>query len=161
MLAPGEKAQAGQVLLTVCGTRTRVRADLAEADYFDVGPGLEALVAPSAAPEAKAHGTIQKKSAVAASKGAGASFELRIDFKEPPADLLPGMKGKATIPGKELKDVVLVPSTALSGGSGKCTLNVQKDGKTAPREVTIGRSDGKMTQIKTGLEPGEKVTISK
>jgi HlyD family secretion protein len=161
MLAAGEKAQAGQVLLTVCGPRTRARADLAEADYFDVGPGLEASVAPAAAPEAKAEGTIQKKSATAAMKGAGASFELRIDFKEPPADLLPGMKGKVTIKGKELQDVVLVPSNAVASQAGKCTLSVSKDGKTAPREVTVGKSDGKLTQIKTGLEAGEKVTISK
>ena len=161
MLATGEKAQAGQVLLTICGPRTRARADLSEADYFEVGPGLDVSVAPAAAPEAKAEGTIQKKSATAAMKGAGGSFELRIDFKEPPSDLLPGMKGKATIKGKELKDVVLVPSTAVASQSGKCTLNVSKDGKTAPREVTVGKSDGKMTQIRTGLEPGEKVAISK
>jgi multidrug resistance efflux pump len=161
MLAPGEKAQAGQVLLTVCGPRTRARADLAEADFFDVGPGLEASVAPAAAPEAKAEGTVQKKSSTAAAKGAGSSFELRIDFKEPPADLLPGMKGKATIRGTELKDVVLVPSAAIASQSGKTTLNVSKDGKSAPREVTVGKSDGKLTQIKTGLEPGEKVTLSK
>jgi len=158
MLVPSEKAQAGQVLLTVCGPRTRARADLAEADYFDVGPGLEASVAPAAAPEAKAEGTVQRKSTM---KGAAAAFELRIDFKEPPADLLPGMKGKATIRGKELKDVVLVPSTAVASQAGKCTLNVSKDGKTAPREVTVGKSDGKMTQIKTGLEPGEKVALPK
>ena len=161
MLAPGEKAQPGQVLLTVCGPRTRVRADLAEADYFDVAPGLEASVVPAASPDARAEGTIQKKSAMPAAKGAGGSFELRIDFKEPPADLLPGMKGKATIKGRELKDVVLVPSTAIAAQSGKCTLTVTKDGKTASREVTVGKSDGKMTQIKTGLEAGEKVTLPK
>jgi len=66
-----------------------------------------------------------------------------------------------TIRGKELKDVVLVPSTAVASQSGKCTLNVSKDGKTASREVTVGKSDGKMTQIKTGLEPGEKVALPK
>jgi multidrug efflux pump subunit AcrA (membrane-fusion protein) len=161
MLSPGEKAQPGQVLLTVCGPRTRARADLAEADYFDVATGVEASVAPSAAPEAKAEGTIQKKSTTAAVKGPGSSFELRIDFSEPPSDLLPGMKGKATIKGKELRDVVLVPSNAVASQAGKCTLNVSKDGKTATREVTVGKSDGKMTQIKTGLEAGEKVAITK
>ena len=98
---------------------------------------------------------------MAAQKGSGSSFELRIDFKESPPDLLPGMKGKATIKGKELKDVVLVPSTAIAAQAGKCTLNVCKDGKSAPREVTIGKSDGKLTQIKTGLEPGEKVSVQK
>jgi multidrug efflux pump subunit AcrA (membrane-fusion protein) len=157
MMVPGEKVQAGQVLLTVCGPRTRARADLAETDYFDVGPGLEATVAPAASPDAKSVGTIRAKSSMPAQKG----FEVRIEFKEPPHDLLPGMKGKATIQGKELKDVVLVPSTAVAAQAGKATLTVSKDGKTASREVTVGKSDGKMTQIKTGLEPGEKVSVPK
>jgi HlyD family secretion protein len=161
MLAPGEKAQAGQVLVTICGPRTRVRADLAETDYFDVAPGLEATVVPAAAPDAKAEGTIRTKSATPAQRGAGSAFEVKIELKEPPADLLPGMKGKATIKGKELKDVVLVPSNAVAGQAGKATLTVSKDGKSAPREVTVGKSDGKMTQIKSGLEPGEKVSVPK
>jgi HlyD family secretion protein len=161
MMVAGEKIQAGQVLVTVCGPRTRARADLAESDYFDVAPGLEATVSPAAAPDAKAEGTIRSKSTMAAQKGPGSSFELRIDFKEPPSDLLPGMKGKATIKGKELKDVVLVPSNAVAAQAGKATLTVSKDGKSSPREVTVGKSDGKMTQIKTGLEPGEKVAVPK
>jgi HlyD family secretion protein len=161
MLVPGEKVQAGQVLLTLCGPGTRARADLAEADYFDVAPGLEATVSPAAAPEARAEGTVRSKSSVAAMKGPGTSFELRIEFKEPPVDLLPGMKGKATIKGKELQDVVLVPSHAVAAQAGKCTLTVLKDGKSAPRDVTVGKSDGKMTQIRTGLEAGEKVAVPK
>ena len=161
MMVAGEKAQAGQVLVTVCGPRTRARADLLETDYFDIAPGLEATVTPAASPDAKSEGTIRTKSAVAAQRGAAPSFELKIDFKEPPADLLPGMKGKATIKGKELKDVVLVPSTAVAAQGGKCTLTVSKDGKSASREVTVGKSDGKMTQIKSGLEAGEKVSVPK
>jgi len=160
MLVPGEKVQAGQVLLSVCVPAIRARAELAEADYFDVGPGLEASVVPAAAPDAKSVGVVHAKALVA--KGAAPSYELRIDFKQPPADLLPGMKGKATIRGAELKDVVLLPSTAVTAQGGKCTLSVSaKDGKVAPREVTVGKSDGKMTQIKTGLEPGEKVSAGK
>ena len=161
MLLPGEKVQAGQVLLTVCGPRTRVRADLTEADYFDVAPGLDATVIPASLPDAKSEGTVRAKGAVAATRGAGSAYELRIELKEPPHDLLPGMKAKATIKGKELKDVVLVPSQAVAGQAGKVTLSVSKDGKTAPREVTVGRTDGKHTQIRSGLEPGEKVTIPK
>jgi RND family efflux transporter MFP subunit len=162
LLVAGEKLQAGQVLLTVCAPGIRARADLAEADYFDVTPGLDASVVPTASPEAKSEGTVRTKSMVGAMKGPAASYEVRIDFKQPPADLLPGMKGKATVRGKELKDVVLVPSTAVAAANGKCTLTVcSKDGKTSTREVTVGKSDGKMTQIKTGLEAGEKVSAPK
>ncbi|HZE99427.1 MAG TPA: hypothetical protein VE981_20655 [Planctomycetota bacterium] len=158
LLVAGEKVPAGQVLLTVCAPATRVRADLAEADYFDVTPGLEAMVAPASAPDTKTEGTIRTKSMVVAQKG----YELRIDFQQPPAELLPGMKGKATIRGKELMDVVLVPAHAVAAQGGKVTLNVcAKDGKTAPRELTVGKTDGKMTQIKAGLEPGEKIPAPK
>lgn len=161
-LVAGEKVQAGQALLTVCAPAIRARAELAEADYFDVGPGVEASVVPAAAPDTKAVGVVRAKALVGAVKGAGPSYELRIDFKQPPADLLPGMKGKATIRGAELKDVVLVPSHAVAAQGGKGTLSVcAKDGRIAPREVTVGKSDGKMTQIKAGLEPGEKVSAGK
>jgi len=161
-LVHGEKVQAGQVLLTVCGAGTRVRADLAEADYLDVGPGLEATVVPICAPDLKSEGTIRAKSLVGSVKGAGSAYELRIDFKQPPAEVLPGMKGKATVRGPELKDIVLVPSHAVQAQNGKCTLTVcAKDGKMSSRDVVVGKSDGKMTQIKTGLEAGEKVAVSK
>jgi len=162
LLVPGEKLQAGQVLLSVCAPGIRAKADLAETDYFDVVPGLEASVVPAASPDAKHEGTIKAKSMVGALKGPSTSYELRIDFKQPPADLLPGMKGKATVKGKELKDVILIPAAAVAGQTGKCSISVcGKDGKTAPREVTVGKSDGKMTQIKAGLEAGEKVSASK
>lgn len=161
-LVPGEKVQAGQVLISVCAPGLRARADLAEADYFDVTPGLEANVVPAAAPDAKAVGVIRAKSLVGAVKGPGPAYELRIDFKQPPADLLPGMKGKAVVRGAELKDVVLLPAHAVMAQGGKCMLNVSsRDGKTALREVTVGKSDGRMTVIKTGLEPGEKVPSGK
>lgn len=161
-LAAGEKVQAGQVLISVCAPGIRARADLAEADYFDVSPGLEASVVPSAAPDAKAVGVVRSKGIVGAAKGASPTYELRIDFKQPPGDLLPGMKGRALIRGSELKDVVLLPANAVAAQNGKCTLTVSgKDGKSAPRELTVGKTDGKMTQIKAGLEPGDRVPSGK
>jgi hypothetical protein len=99
--------------------------------------------------DAKAEGTIRTKSAVGPA-GRGPSFELQIDFKEPPPICCPAMKGKATIKGKELKDVVLVPSTAVAAQGGKCTLTVSKDGKTASREGHGRKSDGKMHPDQVG-----------
>jgi HlyD family secretion protein len=162
-LHPGEKPPPGQILLTVCGHETHGVAEVPEADYFDVALDQAATVAPVSMPDVKRTGTIRSKGAVAQAKGpgAGTAFESAIDFKEPFTDLLPGMRGKAVLHGKELRDVVVVPLAAITTQGGKTSVSVSKDGKSSAREVTTGKSDGKMTQVKSGLEPGEKVVVPK
>lgn len=160
-LRPGEKLPTGQVLLTVCGAATRIRADIAEVDYFEIHPGMSASALPLADPEAKLEGTLASKAPTSVMRGPGAVFEARIDLKEPPVRLLPGMKAKVTLKGRELKGVVLVPLAAVQTAGTKSTVAVQKDGKPQPREVVAGRGDGKRISIRSGLEAGEKVVVPK
>jgi multidrug resistance efflux pump len=160
-LRVGEKAPPQQVLLTVCGPRTVVTADLPEANYLDVGPGQAAVVTPAALPDEKIQGRLRQKGIVTRARGPGPSFELKIEIQDQKPEVLPGMKAKATLTGDELRDVVLVPSNAIAASGPKPTVTVSKDGKNTPREVTPGRSDGKMTQIKSGLEAGEKIVLPK
>jgi multidrug resistance efflux pump len=161
MLRPGEKLQPGQVLLTLCGARTRVRADLPESEYFDVAAGQAVEVRPAALPDLKAPATAREKTAVALQKPPSVAFALLVDLREPRTDLLPGMKAKVVLLGKELKDVVLVPAKAVAAAEGKHSVQVSKDGKHEAREVTVGKTDGKFVHVKTGLQPGEKVVLSK
>lgn len=161
MIRPGEKIPSGQVLMTVCGPTGRARVDLPEASYLDVAPGQAVILAPAALPGGKIEGTVRAKGIVTLPRGAGPSFDLRVDLKEPHADLLPGMKGRATITGPELKDVVVVPSTAVTVAGPKATVTVVKNAVHESREVVAGRTDGKMTEIRSGLEPGEKILPGK
>jgi multidrug resistance efflux pump len=160
-LRPGEKLPPGQVLLSVCGARTRVRADVPEADYFEVHPGMGAEASPVAAPDSTRAGTVAAKGVTPLQRGPGPSFEARIDLAEPPADLFPGMKSKVVLKGRPLKGVLLVPSGAVQAAGTKSTVTVQKDGKSQPREVTVGPGDGKRVVIRKGLEPGERVVVPK
>lgn len=160
-LRPGERVMAGQVLLTLCGAAGRARAILPEASYFDVAAGQAVSLVPTALPDAKGEGRVVSKSAASAPRGMAAGFEVRIELKEPHAEILPGMKGKATVAAAPLKDVVVVPSGAIASSGGKSTVKVSKDGKTEAREVKPGKSDGKMTEIRSGLEPGEKIVAPK
>jgi multidrug efflux pump subunit AcrA (membrane-fusion protein) len=163
-LHTGERLQPGQVLLTVCGLRTRAVADVPEAEYFDVSNDMGATITPTAMPDAKREGVVRGKSLVAQTKGQAAAFEAVIEIKDPPTELFPGMKGKATLKGKELEGVVFVPAKAVSSEGGKHTVKVSTNtqkGESTPREVTVGKSDGKMIQIKSGLEAGDKVCVPK
>jgi multidrug efflux pump subunit AcrA (membrane-fusion protein) len=71
------------------------------------------------------------------------------------------MKAKVVVTGKELHDVVVVPVKAVAHAEGKHSVQVSKDGKSAAREVTVGKTDGKNLHVKTGLQPGEKVVLPK
>jgi multidrug resistance efflux pump len=160
-LRPGERPSAGQVLLTLCGPVDVALADVPEAELADIVPGLAAEIAPASAPERPAAGSVASLSPHSAPRGSGPAFQARIPLAAPRADLLPGMHAKASLKGAELKDVVVVPTKALTRADGKATVEVVKDGKTETREVKAGRSDGKHTHVRSGLEPGERVAVPK
>ena len=71
------------------------------------------------------------------------------------------MKAKATLKGRELKDVVLVPVAAVKKEGDKGTVKVMKDGKSADREIKTGFSDGKLIHVREGLKEGEAVAVPK
>ncbi len=160
-LRPGEKLQPGQVYLTVCGLRARVRAELPESGYFDVPAGRPAAVLPAALPGLKLAAEVREKLRVASPKPPGAAFALLVEFAEARTDLLPGMKARVELSGEELRDVLLVPAEALEEAEGKHTVKVSREGKVEPREVTVGRSDGKQVQVTGGLEAGETIVLPK
>ncbi len=160
-LRPGEKIQPHQILMTVCGPTASLVADLPESDYLDVHPDQAVTVAPAAFPDDRLQGRVRLKGFVPRPKGPAPSFEVNIALKDRKPDILPGMKAKVTVTGDELRDVVLVPSQAVSASGQKHTVTVSKDGKKSQREVTVGKSDGKMTHIKEGLEAGETIVLPK
>ncbi len=161
MLLPGEKAQPQQVLMTLCAPGVTVSADLPEKHYTEAHPGQAASVAPAAFPDLKMEGRVSLKGKVPRPRGPGPSFEVSIELKGRNEEILPGMKAKATLIGEELRDVVLVPSKAVASSGDKSTVTVSKDGKKSAREVKVGRTDGEMTQIRSGLEPGEQIVLPK
>jgi HlyD family secretion protein len=71
------------------------------------------------------------------------------------------MKAKATLHGRELKDVVVVPLAAVKKEGDKASVKVVKNGKPEDREVKTGFSDGKVIHVREGLTEGESVALPK
>jgi len=63
------------------------------------------------------------------------------------------MKASVRIPAADVENVLLVPTSAVAGGKAW----VRKDGQETEREVTTGRTDGKMIEIVKGLKEGDEV----
>lgn len=86
---------------------------------------------------------------------------IRLEFDNRDLKLKPEMYAKVTLESSRQVNAVVVPSEAIvrSGVSDQVFV-VRAPGKFAPRKVTLGLSAGGLTQILSGLKPGEDVVTS-
>lgn len=87
------------------------------------------------------------------------NFLVRIDVSKFPAQILPGMTADVAIGIAEHKNVLVVPTTALSDGK---VLVKGSNGKPKPVEVQIGIVDGVMAEVTSeDLHEGDRLAIQK
>ena len=149
----GEKLTAGQTVMTLFPPGDlKVELTLPESQTAWVVEGATAEVKPVAYPEL----TYEGKCAAPAPRGgaSGLGFATTIDLPAVDARILPGMRANVRITGADVDNVLLVPAGAVK--EGKVWVR-GKDGKESEREVTTGRTDGKMIEIRKGLTDGEEV----
>ncbi len=75
-----------------------------------------------------------------------------------PADVtvFSGLTATITIPAGQADDVLVVPTTAVEGGSQTGVVYVAlPEGGSEPRDVTLGLTDGSMVEVTGGVEEGE------
>ncbi len=60
----------------------------------------------------------------------------------------------------EVKNVVVVPVSAVVTQDGKSTVKVQKGSDWVATSVETGLSDGNLIEIKSGLSEGDVVQVS-
>jgi len=88
-----------------------------------------------------------------------ATRTLRTEIDLPNSDdlLRPGLYAYATIIAEEHEDVLTVPATAVVSDAGKTFCVTVEDGHAKRREVKLGLSDGKRTEVVSGIGEGEMV----
>lgn len=151
-LKPGEKIPAGQVAMTLVEpAEMRFRAVLREADWARVAAGMGAEVTASAIPGEIMRGTLESAAETASPDG---SFELPVRLVDVNPRIAGGMRGRARVTVKEVKGAVLVPVGCVFEEGGAKKVRLAAGGV---REVKVGETDGRMTQILEGLSEGEEV----
>ena len=89
------------------------------------------------------------------------TIKVRMEFDNPDRLLKPDMFANVSIKARELDDVTVVPSESIIRSGTREQVFVQREpGKFEPRDVTIGVSSEGLTEIKAGVEPGERVVVS-
>ena len=154
-LRAGEKVAAGATLLTLSAPgKLRVVLDIPEAKLAWLTPGMKATITPVAWPELKLIGRCAAP-APTGKGGADQSFKLPIELESPAdARLSAGMKANVRLDAGTVENVLVLPVTAVSSGVVKV---LGKDGKPQEKDVTVGRTDGTLVEIREGLSEGDEV----
>lgn len=154
-LRPGEKVAAGATLMTLSAPgKLRVVLDVPETKLAWLTPDMKATVTPIAWPELNLTGRCAAP-APTGKGGAEQSFKLPVELQTPPdARLTAGMKANVRIDAGTIQDVLVLPVAAVSSG----VVRVRgADGKPQEKDVTVGRSDGTLVEIREGLSEGDEV----
>ena len=89
------------------------------------------------------------------------TIKARIEVANPNGQLAPGMFATVSFAPAARKDVLLVPSEAvIQTGKRSVVVVAQGDGKFAPVDVEVGLDSNGQTEIRKGLQTGQKVVVS-
>jgi len=89
------------------------------------------------------------------------TIKARIELANPGSQLVPGMFATVSFAPAARKEVLLVPSEAVIQTGKRSVVVVAKgDGKFAPVDVEVGVDSNGQTEIRKGLQAGQKVVVS-
>ena len=89
------------------------------------------------------------------------TIKARIEVANPNGLLIPGMFATIIFAPAAEKNVLLVPSEAvIQTGKRSVVVVAQGDGKFAPVDVEVGLDSNGQTEIRKGLQAGQKVVVS-
>jgi RND family efflux transporter MFP subunit len=88
------------------------------------------------------------------------TLRIEVDIPNPKNELVPGMYVKVGF-GLPPRGLVQVPAAALVfRASGPQVARVDSSGKITYRSVTIGRDDGSVVELSSGIAPGDRVALN-
>ena len=129
-----------------------------ELDILSISRGDKAIVTIDALPGRSFEGTVTGVNTGSSNSGGNSKYlaEITIPREE---EFLAGMNASGLITLQSYRDIVVVPSAALSERNGQTVIytDYDEDSNTLsdPVEVETGVSDGDMVQIVSGLQAGD------
>jgi Cu(I)/Ag(I) efflux system membrane fusion protein len=155
----GMTVMSGAPLFRINGLATVwVDAEVPEAAVAQLRPGLAVEASTPAFPD-----TFKGKveTILPQVNRATRTVQARIALANPSGRLLPGMFATVHFAPPARRDVLLVPSEAvIQTGTRSVVMVALGDGKFAPAEVETGAEANGQTEIRKGLEAGQKVVAS-
>ena len=156
----GMTVMAGAPLFRVNGLSTVwVNAEVPEALAAQVRPGNPVEARASAIAGVVFKGRVS--AILPEVNSATRTLKARIELANPTGQLVPGMFATVNFTPSSRKDVVLVPSEAvIQTGKRSVVIVAQGDGMFVPVDVEVGLDSNGQTEIRNGLQVGQKIVVS-
>lgn len=155
----GQSVQPGQLLYRIADlSRLWVEAELRESDAGSVQVGTAATVEPTALPGQPLAGRVEYVYPTLQQEAR--TLKARISVANPDGKLKPGMYADVRF-SSPLRTALTVPTPAvIHTGTRRVVFVDLGGGKLLPQDVEIGRVAGELTEVLSGLEPGQRVVTS-
>jgi Cu(I)/Ag(I) efflux system membrane fusion protein len=156
----GMTVMAGAPLFRLNGLSTVwVNAEIPEALAAQVQPGYPVEARTAALPGEVFRGKVG--AILPEVNPATRTIKARIELANRNARLLPGMFANINFTPAASREILWVPSEAvIQTGKRSVVIVAQDDGRFAPVDVEIGRDGNGQTEIRKGLQAGQKVVVS-
>lgn len=147
-------------------SRLVVTLDIPETTRSKVDVGMRSEMRIKALPNLRMSGEVSKIADMAShlnfwDRTSPKIYPTVILIYETDPALRPGMSVEVDMVSEEIRNVIFVPVEALYAKEGTIFCRVRKRMGPEEREVRIGRSSSSFVEILEGLEPGEKVLLSR
>jgi macrolide-specific efflux system membrane fusion protein len=157
---PGQTFTANEAVF-VMSDQLIVKAQVDETDIAQVKLRQPARVTLDAYPEQVFSGRVEAIAYDAKTVSNVTIYEVDVLPQKPPAFLRAGMTANVSFQIASRQDALLLPSAAIKLRDGRhYVLSKDASGQTSEREVTLGLSDGRRSEIAEGLAEGDKVLIA-
>jgi len=135
-----------------------VNASVGASDVANIAKGNQATIT-TAGSSAPVFGLVTSIGIVASSSSGTSAFPVVISVTGSPAGLYAGSSATVSIIYKQLSNVLVVPTLAVTRANGVSHVTLSKDGVKSQRSITVGLSSGGSTQVVSGLADGDTVVV--
>ncbi|MBI3911754.1 MAG: efflux RND transporter periplasmic adaptor subunit [Armatimonadetes bacterium] len=155
----GETAVPGMPLVTVVSSAgVHLEAAVPARRLDQLHPGQPAQIQVDSLPGRVFEGQVRSISRAAGPDGR--SFPVLIDVLTHAPGLTPGVFARATVVTQRSPSAVVVPTDALRIIEDRTVVWVVVGQRVAERPVEVGIRDERRAQIRSGVQPGERVIVS-
>jgi HlyD family secretion protein len=147
-------------------TKMRVNTKVHESMVDRISPGLRALVRVDAFPGDELKGRVASVAPLPDPNSFFSSdikvYTTQIQIENGPPGIRPGMTAQVQILITELVDVLSIPVTGVLPfkGSNYAYVRLPNQRGFDRREITLGLTNDKLIEIKTGLKPGDLIVLN-